>query len=85
MIWMRSQRRGMMSKLVLQKEIYKKEAIENTIHAFREIVNIILVEENKNEFVLNFTECVADPQRTMDEFGNYVLAETIKKVGGLYD
>ena len=72
-----------MNRMTLQKEIYPKSAIEETIQAFSRIAKIHMEEENY--YSLTFEQCLADPQRTMDEFGNYVLAETIRAAGGMYD
>lgn len=72
-----------MNRMTLQKEIYLKSAIEETIQAFSRIAKIHMEEENY--YSLTFEQCLADPQRTMDEFGNYVLAETIRTAGGMYD
>ena len=72
-----------MNRMTLQKEIYPKSAIEETIQAFSRIAKIHMEEENY--YSLTFEQCLADSQRTMDEFGNYVLAETIRTAGGMYD
>ena len=74
-----------MNKMTLQKEIYQKSAMEHAIQAFGQLAAIHLMEEDEKYYMLTFEQCMADPQRTMDEFGNYVLAETIKAVGGMYD
>ena len=74
-----------MNRMTLQKEIYPKSAIEETIQAFSRIAKIHMEEEKENYYILTFEQCRADPQRTMDEFGNYVLAETIRTAGGMYD
>ena len=74
-----------MNKITLSKEIYQKSAIKHAIRAFGQIATIRLLEENEKYVSLIFEQCVADPQKTMDEFGNYVLAETIKSAGGMYD
>ena len=74
-----------MNRMTLQKEIYQKSAIEKAIQAFSQIAMIRLTEEDEKYYILTFEQCMADPQRTMDEFGNYVLAETIKAAGGMYD
>ena len=74
-----------MNRMTLQKEIYQKSAILHAIQAFAQIATIRLEEEEEKYYVLTFEQCVADQQRTMDEFGNYVLAETIKAAGGMYD
>ena len=74
-----------MNRMTLQKEIYPKSAIEETIQAFSRIAKIHMEEEKENYYSLTFEQCLAYPQRTMDEFGNYVLAETIRAAGGMYD
>lgn len=74
-----------MNRMTLRKEIYRRSAIEEAIQAFRQIAKIHLEEEKENYYSLAFEQCLADPQRTMDEFGNYVLAETIRAAGGMYD
>ena len=74
-----------MNKMTLQKEIYPKSAIVHAIQAFDQLATIRLAEEDEKYYMLTFEQCMADPQRTMDEFGNYVLAETIKAAGGMYD
>ena len=74
-----------MNRMTLQKEIYQKSAIEKAIQAFSQIATIRLTEEDEKYYMLMFEQCMADPQRIMDEFGNYVLAETIKAAGGMYD
>lgn len=74
-----------MNRMTLRKEIYRRSAIEEAIQAFSQIAKIYLTEEKENYYSLTFEQCLADPQRTMDEFGNYVLAETIRAAGGMYD
>lgn len=74
-----------MNRMTLQKEIYPKSAIEEAMQAFRQIAKIHLTEEKENYYSLTFEQCLADPRRTMDEFGNYVLAKTIRAAGGMYD
>ena len=74
-----------MNKMTLQKEIYQKSAIEHAIQAFGQLALIHLMEEEGKYYMLTFEQCMADPQRPMDEFGNYVLAERIKAAGGMYD
>ena len=74
-----------MNRMTLQKEIYPKSAIEETIQAFSRIAKIHMEEEKENYYSLTFEQCLADPQRTMDELGKYVLAETIRAAGGMYD
>lgn len=74
-----------MNKMTLQKEIYQKSAIEEAMQDFSRIARIHLDEEKENYYYLTFEQCIADPRRTMDEFGNYVLAETIRAAGGMYD
>ena len=74
-----------MNRMTLQKEIYRESTIEEAIQAFRQIAKIHLTEEKENYYSLTFEQCLADPRRTMDEFGNYVLAKTIRAAGGMYD
>lgn len=74
----------MKSRLVLHKDIYEKEAIENAIQDFQNIAQI-KISECERYWYLDFENCVTEVQVTINEFSNYVLLETIKKVGELYD
>lgn len=73
-----------MNSLSLHKEIYKEEAVKKTIQAFASIAVISYTSEN-GYFVIQFEKCRLDLRKTIDEFENYVLAETIKRTGDLYD
>lgn len=75
----------MKSKLYLNKEIYAEKALLDSIIAFERIAEIS-VQENSSYYCLEFKNCkVAASDMVIKEFGNYVLAETIKLVGNLYD
>lgn len=73
-----------MNKLYLHKEIYLRTAEEETLHAFKNIAEIVL-EESENYYCLTFNNCKADPYIATKEFGNYALTLTIQSAGDLYD
>lgn len=59
-------------KLDLIKEVYAREALDAAIGAFGALARIS-VSEDGAYWRCVFEECVHDPQRTADEFENYLL------------
>lgn len=81
---MRSRKRGTMNKLQLHMDLYSERAVQNTIDAFREIAAVVC-QKKAPYYELTFEKCRADEALTMKEFGNFVLAETIKGRREIYD
>lgn len=81
---MRLRRRGMKNRLLLNKSVYTDRAIQSAIQAFASIAQISC-RDQEAYYELIFQRCQAQTAVTMQEFGNYVLVESIKDAGGLYD
>lgn len=62
-------------KIVFNKTIYCREAIDQTIKAFKKIA-LFEIKENKNQIIV-LIKGATDIIEIVDEFINYVLAETI--------
>lgn len=65
-------------------DLYSERAVQNTIDAFSDIARIIW-QKKAPYYELTFEKCRADEELTMKEFGNFVLAETIKGRREIYD
>lgn len=65
-------------------DLYSERAVQNTIDAFREIAAVVC-QKKAPYYELTFEKCRADVQLTIKEFGNFVLAETIRDKGEIYD
>lgn len=65
-------------------DLYSENAIQNTIDAFRNIAEIVC-QKRAPYYELTFEKCRANTERTMKEFGNFALAETIKSRREIYD
>lgn len=74
----------MKNSLLLNKEIYSRDAIEISASAFSSLADISITEEN-DYYHLIFTECKTNAEILLNEFRNYVLIATIKNTGDLYD
>ena len=74
----------MKNSLMLNKEIYSRDAVEKSTAAFSSLADISITEEN-NYYHLIFTKCKTDVEILLNEFRNYVLIATIKNTGDLYD
>ncbi len=61
-----------MNNLLLSKEIYKRELIEETILQFREICSIT-VEDRDGYFICWFSKCAYPVELTICEFENYLI------------
>ena len=65
-------------------DLYSERAVNNSIQAFGEIAQIVCL-KMATYYELTFEKCRADVQLTIKEFGNFVLAETIRDKGEIYD
>ena len=65
-------------------DLYSERAVNNSIQAFGEIAQIVC-QKKSPYYELTFEKCRADVQLTIKEFGNFVLAETIRDKGEIYD
>lgn len=74
----------MKNRLLLHKKIYTERAVQNTIQAFGAIAEVSC-QQAEQYYELQFRRCRAGMERTVKEFGNYVLMESIKETGALYD
>lgn len=74
----------MKNSLLLNKEIYSRDAIQMSVAAFRSLADISIVEED-NYCHLRFEKCRTESLMILNEFRNYVLIATIKNTGDLYD
>lgn len=74
----------MKNKLLLNKELYNKNSVLDTVATFAALAEIS-VTEAEQYYELSFRNCKVDEKRTIREFENYVLTETIQVAGGLYD
>ena len=74
----------MKNNLLLNKEIYSRDAIERSVSAFSSLADISITEEN-DYYHLIFAECKTNAEILLNEFRNYVLIATIKNTGDLYD
>lgn len=54
------------------KAIYSRPAIVSAIQDYRKIARISL-KENETHYVCEFTKCIVDAQRVMNEFNNYLI------------
>lgn len=73
----------MKNRLLLHKDLYNRVAIQNAVKAFGSLASIEM-KETKDYYDIFFDNCVTDEMRTLSEFENYVLIETIKAAGDLY-
>lgn len=73
----------MENKLLLNKELYNNDAVMKTIRVFGELAEICLSETDEY-YELIFCNCKVNTTRTIREFENYVLIETIQNTGDLY-
>ena len=74
----------MKNSLLLNKEIYSRDAIQMSVVAFRSLADISVVEED-NYYHLSKKKCRTESLMILNEFRNYVLIATIKDMGDLYD
>lgn len=74
----------MKNSLLLNKEIYSRDAIQMSVVAFRSLADISVVEED-NYYHLRFEKCRTESLMILNEFRNYVLIATLKNMGDLYD
>ena len=74
----------MKNSLLLNKEIYNRDAIQMSVAAFRSPADISVVEED-NYYHLRFEKCRTESLMILNEFRNYVLIATLKNTGDLYD
>lgn len=74
----------MKNKLLLNKELYNKNSVLDTVATFAALAEIS-VTEAEQYYELSFRNCKVDEKRIIREFENYVLIETIQAAGGLYD
>lgn len=70
--------------LLLHKEIYSRQALQQAVVAFGGLARISLSEEGEY-YHLTFEEVRADITKMKNEFQNYVLIGTIQGMGELYD
>lgn len=71
---MRSSKIGMqtMTMLKLNREVYKLNIIRQAICAYSNLCTIE-IREKPREYLLEFSNCLYDPERTMMEFENYLI------------
>ena len=62
-----------MIKLKLNREIYSKERIDETIRVFDDY-GTIRTKDTAREFFVEFKDCKYDENRTAKEFENYLIA-----------
>ena len=74
----------MKNSLLLNKEIYSRDAIQMSVAAFRSLADISVVEED-NYYHLRFEICRTESMMILNDFRNYVLIATLKNTGDLYD
>ena len=74
----------MKNKLLLNKELYNKNSVLDTVATFVALAEIS-VTEAEQYYELSFRNCKVDEKRIIREFENYALIETIQAAGGLYD
>ncbi len=69
----------LMNKLILSKEIYSEDSIEETCEAYSNLARI-RIKKRKECMELIFDRCRYDTDITIKEFENYLInAENMKK------
>ena len=69
-------------ELTLSRKLYRKDAVEAAIEAFREVAAVTLEKGGKGVFTLRFEG--VDPEvgeGVVDEFANYALGLTVEGRG----
>lgn len=61
-----------MKKVKINREIYSKESIEQTMRAFKNHA-IMSVTYNKEYATIHFIKCKYDETQTINEFENYMI------------
>lgn len=61
-----------MNRLEISKEIYSLHNVEKAINDYSDIANIILSQDT-DYFVLEFSKCVYESNITIKEFENYLI------------
>jgi hypothetical protein len=54
------------------KSIYNKDCMMSAIKAYNKLAQISMTEQD-SYYCCKFTKCIVDPQRIMNEFGNYLI------------
>ena len=61
-----------MSKVCISKEIFKETSLQLAIKAYSGIAVISFVENDEN-WLLDFSNCIYDIERTTNEFENFLI------------
>lgn len=68
----------------LNRNIYELDAIQSVITLYSNYCRTKLSRSGRY-FIIDISDCIYDENRTMDEFCNAALIETIQRKGSLYD